>query len=176
MVLDPLLYAFVNAIQHMPKSKTFELWSSLGWFTQDYTDHGWPEDWFTEGVDGDFFEQKIAWGMAFPGAGMTPLVESTEREVSATGHSWWRTAGWRPQKKLHGLFQDFGRSMGLSDIVEHFDVEHRFQKQGERECEAAGRRVADLQVVSTAFYLHSPVLCDYMLSRILLPDLYLIIH
>lgn len=108
--LVPFLTGFAKAALHMPRLRTFALWSPLS-FRLD------PDD--EEYRDLDFgsvsnipkhvlYAAKLAWGIAYTGPYERAFSNNTERDLNHQGQMSWRTSSWRPQGGLHELFQKIG--------------------------------------------------------------------
>jgi hypothetical protein len=109
--LVPLLTGFAKATGHMPRLRTFALWSPLS-FNLSPTDEAYKEFDF-ESVSNmpkeNLYNAKLAWGIAYTGPYERAFDDDYERDVNGKRKMWWRTSSWRPEADLYDLFQKPGK-------------------------------------------------------------------
>lgn len=120
--LIPFLTEFAKATLHMPRLRTFALWSSLS-FDLGRTDKAY-ENFDFESISNlpkDIQRMaEFAWGIAYTGPYERAFNGDNERDVIGKRQVWWRTSSWRPEAGLHELFQRI-RGDCVTDRSDWFD-------------------------------------------------------
>jgi len=108
--LVPFLTGFAKAAAHMPRLRTFALWSPLS-FRLDPDDEEYRDFDFesVSNIPKDvLYATKLAWGVVYTGPQERGFSDDAERKSNDQRQMLWRTGSWRPQAGLHELFQKIG--------------------------------------------------------------------
>jgi hypothetical protein len=120
--LIPFLTGFAKATLHMPRLRTFALWSPLS-FDLGRTDKAY-ENLDFERISNEPKDiqrmAEFAWGIAYTGPYERVFNDDNERDVIGKRQMWWRTSSWRPEAELHELFQRI-RGEYVTDRSDWFD-------------------------------------------------------
>lgn len=124
--LVPFLTGFAKSAAHMPRLRTFALWSPLT-FNIKPEDEG-HEDFDFESVSRSYSRScldlyptdRFSWGIAYTGPCEKAFDNDTEKDASGQRQMWWRTGSWRPPSDLHELFQKIGEER-VKDRSDWFD-------------------------------------------------------
>ncbi|KAF9699754.1 hypothetical protein EKO04_002673 [Ascochyta lentis] len=119
--LVPFLTGFAKAAVHMPRLRTFALWSPLS-FRLNPDDEEY-QDFDFESVSNIpkhvLYAARLAWGIAYTGPYERAFSNDTET-INGQRQMSWRTGSWRPQAGLHELFRKIGGGY-VKDRSEWFD-------------------------------------------------------
>ncbi|KAJ4298084.1 hypothetical protein N0V90_005983 [Kalmusia sp. IMI 367209] len=120
--LVPFLAAFAKATAFMPSLKRAALWCPLNFGPDEsdipeYEDFKWEQVSRISSLDSN---SNLAWGVAYSAPGTEAFSTSPGIENSDSRQIWWRTAGWRPDTKLHTMFQEIGRDTYDEALDEYF--------------------------------------------------------
>ena len=127
--LVPLLTGFAKATGHMPRLRTFALWSPLR-FGLSPTDEAY-EDFDFESISDVpkdiLYTARFAWGIAYTGPYEKSFIDDHKRDVTGKRHMWWRTSSWRPEAGLYELFRNIGGEY-VTDRSDWFDEKGLLEK------------------------------------------------
>ena len=124
--ISPLLEAFAKATDCMPQLKEAVIWCPL-YFDDRHMQETSGDDIVSELTQG--IPSNLAWGIAYTRPYEPAFSDSDDEQVTASRQLWWFVGNkWRPDSKLHKLFQKIGSQKHGKDLVEHW--EHPYYGDG----------------------------------------------
>jgi hypothetical protein len=126
--LVPFLTAFAKAVTHMPRLRTYALWSDISFNIR--SDRTYQEAQFTT-ISGSFNHEsleRLDWGVVCAGAFWLGAIcndgicwhPNPKQSFTGQRQIHWRTGMWRPPKDLHELFRRIGAEQPGGSLLESF--------------------------------------------------------
>jgi hypothetical protein len=126
--LVPFLTAFAKAVTHMPRLRTYALWSYISFSIR--SDRTYQEAQFTT-ISGSFNHEsfeRLDWGVVCAGAFWLGAIcndgicwhPNPKQSFTGQRQIHWRTGIWRPPKDLHELFRKIGAEQPGGSLLESF--------------------------------------------------------
>ncbi|KAF1962874.1 hypothetical protein CC80DRAFT_521817 [Byssothecium circinans] len=118
-MIVPFLTAFAKSAALMSSLREFALWCPLQFSPLHEGDY---ENYDYHSVSG-FTEYGLAWGIAYTKPGEEAFMNAPGTDFSSNRQIWWMVSKWRPQHKLHSLFQRIGLDKHGEGLDEHWGAD-----------------------------------------------------
>jgi hypothetical protein len=125
----PFLTAFAKAVTHMPRLRTYALWSDLSFCIKSDRTYQGAQFTTNSGPLNYTTVMKSAWGVVCAGAFYTGAIyangifwhNNLRHSFIGQRQIHWKTGMWRPPKDLHELFRRIGAEHPGGSLLESFD-------------------------------------------------------